>query len=157
MAKVHESVTTVSGLNGKVDKVYTADEITFNFARLSQKVNNIVSFGTSKVSKNVSMEISGDLGRDAIELLILHIDYRDGLVKFEYIPNFGYKFDSGVAATARAEREPQRQVRGIANPAARTSRRGMPVPLFRDSWISATIERAMAAGVSAPRSRPVGA
>ncbi len=90
---MHESSLEVRGLNGKVEKVYTADEITFNFAHLSQKVNGVVSFDTSQVSKSVGMEISGFIGANTFKLLIMHIDYRDGLVKFDYIPDRGYKFE----------------------------------------------------------------
>jgi len=39
------------------------------------------------------MEISGFFGANTFQLLTMHIDYRDGLVKFEYIPNRGYKFE----------------------------------------------------------------
>jgi hypothetical protein len=38
------------------------------------------------------MEISGFLGENTLDKLIMHADYRDGLLKFEYIPNRGYKF-----------------------------------------------------------------
>jgi hypothetical protein len=32
------------------------------------------------------MEISGFLGANTLDLLTIHIDYRDGLVKFDYDP-----------------------------------------------------------------------
>jgi predicted aspartyl protease/thioredoxin-like negative regulator of GroEL len=92
VSKVHGSGLAVRGLNGEVKKVESADEITFNFAHLSQKVNGVVSFDTSKISKGVGMEISGLLGANTLNLLIMHLDYRDGLVKFDYIPDRGYKF-----------------------------------------------------------------
>jgi hypothetical protein len=38
------------------------------------------------------MEISGLLGATTLDLLTIHIDYRDGLVKFDYDPNRGYRF-----------------------------------------------------------------
>jgi hypothetical protein len=70
-------------------KVSFADDITFNFARMSQKLNGVNTTDTGMTSKNAGMELSGSIGRDAIKLLILHVDYRDGLVKFEYIPDRG--------------------------------------------------------------------
>ncbi len=82
----------VKGLSGDVDKVYLADEVTFHFAHLSQKVNGVVSYDISHISKSANMEISGFLGASTLNLLTIHIDYRDGLVKFDYDPNRGYRF-----------------------------------------------------------------
>jgi len=38
----------------------------------------------------LGLGISGILGADILEELTIHIDYRDGLVKFEYDPKRGY-------------------------------------------------------------------
>ncbi|MFY9856308.1 MAG: aspartyl protease family protein [Terracidiphilus sp.] len=82
----------VKGINGKVENVYAADEVTFNFAHVSQKVQSVVSIDTSRISKDVGMEISGFLGANTLDQLTIHIDYRDGLVKFDYDPNRGYRY-----------------------------------------------------------------
>ena len=82
----------VKGISGDVKKVYSADEITFRFAQLSQKARDVVSLDTTQISKHVGMEISGFLGATTLNLLTIHIDYRDGLVKFDYDPNRGYRF-----------------------------------------------------------------
>jgi predicted aspartyl protease/cytochrome c-type biogenesis protein CcmH/NrfG len=94
VTKVHgdSSGLEVRGISGKVEKVYTADNITFRFANLSQKASEVVAFDTSRISKSVGLEISGFLGAKTLELLTIHIDYRDGLVKFDYDPNRGYKY-----------------------------------------------------------------
>jgi predicted aspartyl protease len=93
VTKVHGgSGLEVEGLNGKVDKVYSADQITFNFANLSQKNNDVTAFDTSKISKEVGMEISGLIGATTLNLLTIRIDYRDGLVKFDYNPKRGYSY-----------------------------------------------------------------
>ena len=84
--------TQVKGISGNVEKVYSADEITFHFAHLSQKVNGVVSLDTSRMSKDAGMEISGFFGATTLNLLTMHIDYRDGLVKFDYDPKRGYRF-----------------------------------------------------------------
>ncbi len=76
----------VKGINGKVENVYAADEITFAFAHISQKVQSVVSFDLSRLSKDMGMEISGFLGANTLDQLTIHIDYRDGLVKFDYDP-----------------------------------------------------------------------
>ncbi len=82
----------VKGIGGNVENVYTADEVTFTFAHLSQKVQGVVSFDTSRTSKNLGMEISGYLGATTLDHLTIHIDYRDGLVKFDYDSKRGYQF-----------------------------------------------------------------
>jgi len=93
VTKVHSNDQYhVRGISGDVNKVYSADEVTFEFAHLSQKVRDVVAFDTSKVSKHVGMQISGFIGANTLRLLTIHIDYRDGLVKFDYDPNRGYKF-----------------------------------------------------------------
>jgi predicted aspartyl protease len=82
----------VKGINGKVENVYAADEVTFTFAHVSQKVQSVVSIDTSRISKDTGMEVSGFLGANTLDQLTIHIDYRDGLVKFDYDPNRGYRY-----------------------------------------------------------------
>ena len=78
------------GISGSVNKVYSADSVTFRFANLSQKTTGILSIDMSKLSQEVGMEISGLLGATTLKQLTMHIDYRDGLVKFDYDPKHGY-------------------------------------------------------------------
>jgi predicted aspartyl protease len=93
VTRVHrDSDMEVQGISGKVDKVYSAAEITFRFAHVSQNVRYVVSFDTSHISRDVGMEISGFIGATTLSQLTIHIDYRDGLVKFDYDPYRGYKF-----------------------------------------------------------------
>ena len=87
VTKVHSNDRDhVRGLAGSVDQVYSADNITFAFAKVSQTIRDVPSFDTSKVSKDEGIEISGFLGARTLELTTIHIDYRDGLVKFDYDP-----------------------------------------------------------------------
>jgi predicted aspartyl protease len=81
----------VVGLSGEVESVYKADQVTFTFARLSQKVDSVPSLSTSNISKNIGLEVSGFLGAKTLNLLTIHIDYRDGLVKCEYDPKRLYR------------------------------------------------------------------
>ena len=93
VTKVHSGAPVqVRGLNGEVQKVYSADEITFRFAHLAQKVDDVIAFDTSKISKDSGIEISGFLGAATLRQLTIHIDYRDGLVKFDYDPKRGYRY-----------------------------------------------------------------
>jgi predicted aspartyl protease len=87
-----DSNITVKGITGKVDKVYTADQIEFKFANLSQKVNDVIAFESPSISKNTGLEIAGFIGATALGQVAMSIDYRDGLVKFNYDANRGYKY-----------------------------------------------------------------
>ena len=80
----------VHGISGKVEKVYSADHVTFYFANLSQPGRDVVSFDISNISKDTGLEISGLIGATTLGQLTMHIDYRDGLVKFDYDPSRGY-------------------------------------------------------------------
>jgi predicted aspartyl protease len=91
VTKVHEGANVrVQGLSGTVDKVYTADNITFQFANVSQKVQDVVAFATPSINKSLNMEIAGFIGYTALAQMTIGIDYRDGLMKFSYDPNRGY-------------------------------------------------------------------
>jgi hypothetical protein len=91
ISKVHEQEMGFGP--GPAQKVLVADEITFNFAHLSQKVNGVVSVDTSWLSRIAGTEITGFIGANTLNVLVMHIDFRDGLVKFDYIPNSEYKSD----------------------------------------------------------------
>ena len=75
-----------------MNKTYSANRIVFRFANLSQEVDDVLAFDTSKISKASGMEISGFLGATTLFQVTMHIDYRDGLVKFDYDPKRGYHF-----------------------------------------------------------------
>ncbi len=87
-----DSHSHVIGMSGNVKDVYSADNITFRFAQLSQKTSDVISFDTSRISRGAGMEISGFLGANTLFQLTTHIDYRDGLVKFDYDPKRLYSF-----------------------------------------------------------------
>ena len=87
-----DSAVKVRGISGDVDKVYSADKITFKFANLSQEVHDVVAIDFSDLSKNEGMEISGLIGATAIGQTTMTIDYRDSLVHFTYDANRGYKY-----------------------------------------------------------------
>lgn len=87
-----DSSFRVEGIDGDVKKTYSANKIVFRFANLSQEVDGVVAFDTSKISKDDGMEISGFLGATTLFELTIHIDYRDGLVKFDYDPKRGYHY-----------------------------------------------------------------
>ena len=77
----------VHGVSGTVKQAYSADDVTLNFGGIQQPGRDVVAFDTSSVSKSIGLEISGFIGATTLDQLTTHIDYRDGLVKFDYDPN----------------------------------------------------------------------
>ena len=90
--KAAEEVTKVSQQFGNPN-AFDADDVSFNFVKVAQKLKGVPVADTSMASTMDGTEISGFLGNNTLTLLTLHIDYRDGLLKADYVPGRGYKFD----------------------------------------------------------------
>jgi tetratricopeptide (TPR) repeat protein len=69
------------GINGPF-AVYNTDNVVLQFGRLRPENHNVFNCDLSHLSDQVGTEISGILGIDALHLLTIRIDYRDGLVDF---------------------------------------------------------------------------
>jgi len=88
ITKLHlNSDITVKGLNGKVEKVYTADHVDIQFSHFRQNRNDLIAFDMSHISNSIGTEVSGSLGFAMLWLLDIKIDYRDGVVNFTYDSN----------------------------------------------------------------------
>jgi predicted aspartyl protease len=87
----HDDYRTVKGVSGNVANVYSGDRVVFRFAHLQQEHDNVLSFDTSMLSKHTGTEISGLIGFDMLGLLVVKIDYRDGLMDFQYSADRGYQ------------------------------------------------------------------
>ena len=81
-----QSEMSVKGLSGEVNKVLETDTIVLEFAGLRQKNLDMVAFDLSNISRSAGTEVSGILGFPILNVLTLKINYRDALVKFEYVP-----------------------------------------------------------------------
>jgi Tfp pilus assembly protein PilF len=69
--------------SGPPARVYR-DNFDFEFANLSlPHQNRVVEWDLSVINHNTGLEIAGLLGFDMLHSLNMHLDYRDGLVKFE--------------------------------------------------------------------------
>jgi len=115
----------------------------FQLADLQQiHQGHILELDPSVVDRNAGFEIAGMLGLDVLQPLTLHLDYRDGLVKFEstetgVTPLFGKK-------TTIASMGPE-------------SGAGQPVcqPLdTRDRALDSTIEARLTGGLDSGRLKP---
>jgi tetratricopeptide (TPR) repeat protein len=86
VTKVHgTSEMIVKGLSGEVNKVYETGTVVLEFGGLRQKNIDMVAFDLSNISRSVGTEVSGMLGFPMLNALNLKINYRDALVKFEYV------------------------------------------------------------------------
>ena len=73
-------VRTVSGATLQIYR----DSFDLQFANLSlDRQGHILEFDPSAIDQNAGMEVAGMLGFDILHSLVMHIDYRDGLVKFD--------------------------------------------------------------------------
>jgi predicted aspartyl protease len=81
-----DAETVVHGVTGRVKEVYTANEFLLQFANFRQRNLDTLSFDLSKQSKRMGTEMSGIIGLQLLALFTVTIDYRDGLVHFDYHP-----------------------------------------------------------------------
>jgi tetratricopeptide (TPR) repeat protein len=71
----------MSGASGVVNSAFIADDATLRFAKVNRN-DRISTLDLHSVSKDLGIEISGQIGFSAMENMKLTIDYRDGLVRF---------------------------------------------------------------------------
>jgi tetratricopeptide (TPR) repeat protein len=84
VGKVHDSNIHVRGVSGAVKDVYTADKALLQFSHFRQSNEEMVTFDVSPLSKTIGTEVSGFIGFTTLKKLKIMIDYRDGLVDFDY-------------------------------------------------------------------------
>lgn len=86
VSTVRSSDIPVNGVSGRVSNVFTADETVLQFSRFRQPHENMITFDLHGLSKDLGTEISGLLGFATLKKMTITIDYRDGLVGFDYKP-----------------------------------------------------------------------
>ncbi len=90
VTKVHGNAPgVITGLSGNVAKVSTSEAVLFQFGGIQQQNNDLYTFDTTGLSRGAGVEISGFLGSTVLRQLTISIDYRDGLIKFDYDPKHG--------------------------------------------------------------------
>jgi tetratricopeptide (TPR) repeat protein len=77
----------IRGISGAVKDVRSADKVMIQFGHFRQENDDLISFDLSSISRGTGTEVSGILGFVMLRLLAVKIDYRDGLVDFDYKPN----------------------------------------------------------------------
>ncbi len=112
------------------------DNFDFQFANLSlPHQNHVIEWDVSAIDHNAGMEVAGLLGFDMLHSLTLHLDYRDGLVKFE--PTTTEASPAPAKATMTASAAPGNETG--ATPCQQFENKDWPV----DSAIEARITEAM--------------
>ena len=86
VSRVRGSNLTVKGVSGKVKDVFTTDEAVLQFSHFRQPHQDIATFDVHDLSKDLGTEVSGFIGFATLRTMKMIIDYRDGLVDFEYRP-----------------------------------------------------------------------
>ncbi|HEX4228887.1 MAG TPA: retroviral-like aspartic protease family protein [Bryobacteraceae bacterium] len=79
------SYMRVRGLSGEVNKVFEADRAQLEFATFRQQNVGITSVNLNNSPEHVPVRMSGVFGFPLLDLFRLTIDYRNGLVKFDYV------------------------------------------------------------------------
>jgi len=80
---------TIIGVNGKVEHPYVAEAVDVSFGGISKRLLGVPALSLNR-GFFPGMEVAGLIGADILQELTIHIDYRDGLVKFEYDPKRGF-------------------------------------------------------------------
>jgi tetratricopeptide (TPR) repeat protein len=90
---------SIPSVSGSKLQIYR-DSFDFQFANLSlDHKDHILEFDPSTIEQNAGMEVAGMLGFDILQSLVIHIDYRDGLVGFDAPVS---KLASGEVASSHA-------------------------------------------------------
>jgi tetratricopeptide (TPR) repeat protein len=71
----------MSGASGVVNSAFIADDTMLRFAKVNRS-DRISTLDLHSVSKDLGIEVSGQIGFSAMQDMKLTIDYRDGLVRF---------------------------------------------------------------------------
>lgn len=66
----------------EINEVYQVRQMKIQFGRFRQSLPNVFALPFQQMSSAVGTEISGVLGLEALEQLVIVIDYRNGLINF---------------------------------------------------------------------------
>ncbi len=84
--KIHsDSYMRVKGISGEVSQVFEADKAELEFAHFRQRIIGLTSFDLNNSPGHQEVRMSGIMGIPLLSLFRLTLDYRNGLVNFDYI------------------------------------------------------------------------
>jgi hypothetical protein len=84
--KIHgNNYMRVKGLSGNVNKIFEADKAVIEFAAYGQQNVGLTSFNLNTSPEHREVRLASVLGLSVLALFRLTLDYRNGLVNFDYI------------------------------------------------------------------------
>ena len=85
--KIHgDSWVKIHGVSGDVKNVFEADKAELQFGRFKQRNLGLTAFNLNNSPEHQEVRMAGILGYPVLSLFRLTLDYRNGLVNFEYKP-----------------------------------------------------------------------
>jgi hypothetical protein len=97
VGKIHgDSLDHVVGINDRVKKIYTEDNVDVVLANLRDPLRTVMVMDLNQLSKGDRTEVSGIIGLDTLLVLTMDIDYRDGLINLVYDSKHGANFAIGL-------------------------------------------------------------
>ncbi len=78
------SMVRMRGISGDVAKVFEADKAELQFARFRQSNLGLLAFNLNNAPEHQDVRMAGILGLPVLAMFRLTIDYRNGLVNFDY-------------------------------------------------------------------------
>lgn len=83
--KIHGDYNTrIRGVSGQVRDVFEADKAELRFSRFQQSNLGLVAFNLNNHPEHQEFRLAGILGIPVLSMFRLTIDYRNGLVNFDY-------------------------------------------------------------------------
>jgi hypothetical protein len=84
--KVHgNDYLQIKGVSGNVKEVFEADKAVLRFSRFRQQNLGLTSFNLNNAPEHQEVRMDGILGFQILPLFRLTLDYRNGLVNFDYV------------------------------------------------------------------------
>jgi predicted aspartyl protease len=80
----NEEILRVQGIEGKVKNVYSAERALLEFARFRQRNVDLPAFDLNS-GRHGQVRMAGVIGMPVLSMFRFTIDYRNGLVKFDYL------------------------------------------------------------------------
>jgi tetratricopeptide (TPR) repeat protein len=84
--KLHgDEYTRIRGVSGNVKEVFEADKAELEFGHFRQRNLGLAAFNINNGPNHQEVRLAGILGLPVLVMFRLTLDYRDGLVKFDYV------------------------------------------------------------------------
>lgn len=80
----NDTLTTVKGIQGKVNKTSRANQISLMFAGFRQENPDLLAISLEKMSDGMGVGFGGILGMPVLGNLAVTVDYQEGSIRFEY-------------------------------------------------------------------------